>query len=651
MSRASRAARVSRPEPSAPRPARPARGTPRTPDRAGLLAYALIAIAAFLAYANTFNSPFVFDDLPRIVRNALVQHPWPPWRAMTQTSRPIVQLSFALNHAISGLQTWSYHLVNVGIHAINGMLLFALIRRTLARSAACARYRSSAQGIALTASLLWTVHPLATEAVTYVVQRSESLASLFYLLVLVAIARGADSKRAALWNALALVACVCGMASKPVMASAPFVALLYDRTFLAGSFRRALATRGWTHGGLFASLLLLPVLLAAAPMDWRYSSVSGAQGIGALDYAKTQPGVVLHYLRLALWPSGLTLDYDWPIARDSLGVLLPAAAIAVLAIASIALLARANAVGFLGAFVLLVLAPTSSVIPILDMAFEHRMYLALAAVVLGFVLAGRELLRSLARSLAWNAMIERRASTMATAVLAVGLGAVTVARNADYRSAVAIWSDTAAKRPQNPRPRVNLAYAIADRDGIERGLAAAETAVARHPDYPWGHLASGYFLIKLGRADQAIPRLRLAASRLPASAEAHYLLGSALSEVGAYGQAIPELETAIGLEPWRAEAENNLGAAHLHRGAWDAAITHLERAVELSPGYTNARFNLATAYGSRGDVERARRELEATLAIDPDYEPARRLLKAHDAEMRAAAAKDSTRARTVRAPR
>jgi tetratricopeptide (TPR) repeat protein len=409
------------------------------------------------------------------------------------------------------------------------------------------------------------------------------------------------------------------------MVSAPFVALLYDRTFLAGSWRAIPVARRRVHGALLATLALVPLLLAAAPMDWRYSSGAGAEGISALAYARTQPEVILRYLRLAVWPNGLTLDYSWPAATSAVSLVLAALA-GVAVLVALALAFRGSAIAFLVASFFLILAPTSSFVPLLDVAFEHRMHLALAVVVLLAVLGGWELIRRAATALAWPPGLVRRVAAGSVAVVALALGAVTVQRNNDYRSAVAIWTDTAAKRPDNLRARVNLAYAVGEAQGFERALAETEAIVQRDPDYPWAHLASGYFLLKLGRLDAALPRLSRAAQRLPASAEAHYLLGSALSERGAIDEAIAELEQAVRLEPWRAEAENNLGAAHSRRGAWDAAITHYRRALALDPRYVNARFNLAMAYANLGDVERTRVALLETLAIAPDHARARAAL-------------------------
>jgi tetratricopeptide (TPR) repeat protein len=615
--------------PRASRAARPARAGSDS-RRRDLAAVAAIVTVAAIAYGNTFRNPFVFDDLPRIARDPTLRRLWPPWPIVDHTSRPLVQLSFAVDFAISRLETWSYHLTNLLIHVAAGIALFALVRWTLARSAPCARYRDAAFGIALASALLWVAHPLTTEAVTYLVQRGEALASLFYLLTLYALARGSEGVaretasnrgRAKRWRIAAVIFCALGMMSKPVMVTAPLVVLLYDRVFLSRSFADLWRARGRLHVALFATILVLPALLARAPMDWRYSSGSAAEAgaISPATYAMTQPGVVAHYLRLAFWPHPLVLDYSWPLVRGAGDALLPGLVILALLAITLVLLVRGNPLGFLGVACFAILAPTSSFFPVLDAAFEHRMYLSLAAVIVLVVIAGYEGLRA--------ARAPRPVAIGLVAITLVACGWRTRARNHDYRSAVAIWTDNVAHRPDNLRARVNLAYALAGDREFTRGLAAAEEVLARDPDYPWAHLAAGYFLTKLGRLDEAAPHLEHAVQRLPASAEAHYLLGSVLLYRGQAGAAQHELEQAVRLEPWRAEAQNNLGMALNQVERWETAIPHLEQAITLRPEYANAHFNLGVSLAATGDLARARLEFETTLTLDPAHAHAKEALE------------------------
>ena len=247
----------------------------------------LIAIG-IAAYANSFAGVFVLDDVRWIVEYPPIRHLWPP-RYLLGNSRPLVNLTLALNYACSGLHPWSYHAFNLLVHILAGLTLYGLVRRTLHKD-----------DVALAAAILWLVHPLQTESVTYVIQRAESMMGLFYLLTLYCAARGER------WEGVAVVACLAGMLTKPVMFTAPVAVVLYDSIFLR--------QRRWRfYAMLAATWLALAWALHAGADDWERSAGYGFRRLTAGQFAMTQPAVVLHYLRLAVWPHPLCLDYGWPV--------------------------------------------------------------------------------------------------------------------------------------------------------------------------------------------------------------------------------------------------------------------------------------------------------------------------------------------------
>jgi hypothetical protein len=188
--------------------------------------------------------------------------------------------------------------VNVAIHMTNALLLFGILRRTFALPVLRERFGSSAVFLAFAIALLWALHPLDTQAVTYIVQRAESLVSLFYLLTLYCTIRGAESGNAKLWYGAAVLACLMGMSTKEVMATAPVMVLLYDRLFLAGSLREVLQRRLWLYAGLALTWVWIGYLVMSTG-DLAQMSGGGQGPRGRSDrwtYAATQPGVILHYL-------------------------------------------------------------------------------------------------------------------------------------------------------------------------------------------------------------------------------------------------------------------------------------------------------------------------------------------------------------------
>ena len=289
----------------------------------------ILCAGAFIAYANTFKAPFVFDDIGSIVENPTIRHLWPPGDALSPPSnagltvggRPVLNLSLALNYAVSGLNVWSYHALNLLIHVFAGLALFGLVRRTLARPPLAARFGDRAAPLALVIAGLWTLHPLQTESVTYVAQRAESLMGLFFLLTLYAFARSADSPRPRTWQAVSFFACLLGAGTKEIAALAPIMVFLYDRTFVSGSFRAAWQRHRGVHLALAATWVPLAFFLASTGGN-RGGTVGFNVGVPWLGYWLTQFEAVTRYLALTFWPHPLVFDYGKIVAGSATATLL-----------------------------------------------------------------------------------------------------------------------------------------------------------------------------------------------------------------------------------------------------------------------------------------------------------------------------------------
>jgi Flp pilus assembly protein TadD len=553
----------------------------------------LILAAGLWAYHNSFTGVFLFDDDVEIAENPALHRLWPPWALLGRSIRPLTDLSFALNYALVGLDVQGYHIVNLAIHLAAALVLFGLLRRTLLTEPLRLRDADAATPLAAAISLLWTVHPLQTQSVTYIVQRAESLMGLCYLFTLYALARSATAPSPRRWHAAAVIACSLGMASKPPMVTAPLLAFLYDRTFLGGSWRAAWRARRGVHVGLASTWALPAALLALHDDDLRRWNVGfELPNLSPLDYALAQPGILLHYLRLAAWPSPLVLDYsDWPLARTPEAIVLPAIVIGGFLLATCWSLRHRPSLGFLGAWCLGILAPTSSVIPIAELVEEHRMYLPLAAIIACAVLAGYELL---VRRVAPGRL--RRGVALAVVLgLAGGFGMGTVSRNAQYQSGVAFWEANVLARPRNARARTYLAAALAEQGELPEAIARFEEALRLRPDFEEAHNAFGNALIRQERRDEAIAHYREAIRLKPDYAAAYNNLGAALLHQGAVAQAIDHLTKALRLKPAYAAAHNNLGNALILNGEPHEAIAHYRQALRIKPDYGAASRNLAQA--------------------------------------------------------
>jgi tetratricopeptide (TPR) repeat protein len=601
---------------------RPAAGTSalklipaRQIDWTAWAAGAVLATAVVMAYSRTFAVPFLFDDELTIVNNPTIRHFgsafWPP-AATTAGGRPVLNLSLAINYAISGTGVWSYHALNLLIHVCAGLVLFGIIRRTLS-----ARIANAATSVAFFAALIWVLHPLQTESVTYIAQRAESLMGLFYLLTLYGFIRAAerDSAKKRGWIALCIGSCLLGMGTKEVMVSAPLIVLLYDRTFLAGGFRAAWRMRRGLYSGLAATWLLLCLLVVST--HGRAGSAGFGTRASPWSYALTQFPAIIHYLRLSLWPHPLIFDYGDALASASLRTWACVLAVGGLAAATLWAVLKNSALGFLGASFFAILAPSSSIVPVAtETMAEQRMYLPLAAVVTLIV---------------WGLyrFLGGRSVQFLLLVLAGLLGWMTSQRNEVYRSAMGLWADTVAKRPGNDRAHNYLGLAFEGTPGrLNEAIAQYEESLRLKPGRAEAHNYYGRVLERVpGRSKEVLDQYEEAILLKPGYPDAHNNLGNALNAAGRTAEAIEQYQTALRLNPDYAEAYNNLGNALSMAGKTLEAVPQYEQALRLKPDYVGFHLNFAvTLLRIPGRTDEAIAQLKEVLRLEPDNGPARQIL-------------------------
>lgn len=580
----------------------PEAGAPGAAPRPSWLRLGAFVLALVACYANSLRVPFLFDD-PFL-------SPDEPDRALDYSTRPLVWATFDLNRALSGRDTTSYHVLNALVHLACGLLLHGILRRTLARAATAWSARTQAD-VAWVTTLLWLCHPLQTESVTYLSQRAESLGALFTLGVLYAVIRARDGTRPAAWHALACLSLALGFLTKETIATAPLLVLLYEHVFLGRAPLRALRA----SPGLYAGLAGVALVAAAALIVPLLALEGGSAGFKlreftALDYLRTQPGVILHYLRLVFWPHPLCLDYAWPIARVP-GEWVPQS-LAILALLGGTLLGllRRSWLGFAGAFFFLYLAPSSSVVPIRDPAVEHRLYLPLAAVLVVVVVATAAGLRRLARRPTWLG------PALAGAAL-VALAALTIRRNRDYQSPEHLWRATAALAPHNARAHGNLGAVLAGEGRDEEALAALMRGFELAPEDGPILLNLGKLYARRGESERAIYFLRRGAARTQ-DARGIGSLGTTLFDKGDYAGAALYFREALQLAPEDAGAHFRLASALARLGRTEEALASFARALELAPDFQEARINLVAYLWELGRAEEALTHSEAALAQAPN---------------------------------
>jgi Flp pilus assembly protein TadD len=588
-----------------------------------------IVAAALLAYSNALDAPFVFDSYHYVAANPSIRRLLPPWEWLAFAhARPVGYFTFALNWSVHQDHVFGYQLVNLLIHIAAGLLLAAVVRSTLRSERIPSALRERAPLLAATIALLWVVHPLGTQAVTYLYQRLESLAALGCLASLYAFQRYHDTRRIG-WAVASVVACLAALLTKESAAALPLVVACYDRIFVAGGWRETFARRGRYYAALFACWApLLTLVLAAAPSS-SSSHYTAAATRSPLDYALTQPAVILHYLRLVAWPVGLCFDYGPSPALDLGSVFGPSLVLGGLVAATLYGLVHGRLWSFPAAAFFLLLAPSSSFVPVVDVQVEYRMYLP-SACIIGLAVCGLTILASRAAGRIPASHDEQRASPFApraaavAAIAAIGLLAFTThRRNEVYASDLALWSDVVVRAPHNARAHASLGAAYRALGRRAEARALFERAVELDPYHTVGLVDLAETLIDEGRTAEAETLLDRAARSTPGFAPTLTMFGVLRSAQGRPADAVPYLEAALDSDPYSSAAMNQLGLVLVELNRDTEALSWFERACEIAPHDPAPRSNLAVVLCRHNRFAEAARWFRAALACDPDHQQAR----------------------------
>lgn len=459
---------------------------PRTVPWLAALFVVGCTLAAFL---NSLDGEFLMDDHTEIVDNTMMESLWPPWRVMfighELPSRPLPYLTFAIDRAVWGLRPFGFHLTNLAIHVVAALSLFFLIRTTLSSPRLRETCGSRADLLAGLIAALWAVHPLNTQAVTYIYQRMESLAAMLCLLSLAAFAGAVARQWNVRWLTVSVGASAAAMLSKETAVVLPLLVASYD--WLFGDDQPAPAGRRIRYySALCSTWLFLAGQMVA--QSWRYHQ-TGVYGVSPVAYFLTQPRVILHYLRLAFWPHRLCFDLNWSVIKNWSDILPAFLYLASLGMAVVYGLVRRSPWAWPGAFFLLALAPSSSFLPLGQIAAEYRMYLALAAVVTAAVLGIH------AAILRWAPSGPRRVACLrgaaCAAIVVVGvLIVLTQNRNRLYATPGGVWIDVIEQGTGSTRALWNLALACDEHHVFDTAIQYAGEVAARNRDQEvFAHLA------------------------------------------------------------------------------------------------------------------------------------------------------------------
>ena len=584
----------------------------------------LLIIASCVAvYSNSLHNAYVFDDLISIVGNDSIRSLWPIGRTFdppiesTSLGRPILNLSLAINHAWDGTDVVGYHVVNIAIHTLAALTLLGIARRTFRWPRVAEPLRSRGEGLSLAIALVWAVHPLQTESVTYVVQRAESLAGLFYLLALYCMMRGAAASErrgassALVWNFLSVAACFLGVGTKEVVVTAPFLILLYDRAFVSNDWKEVFSKRGGLYSGLFLSWVWLARLVIDA--GGRAGTAGFGTSVGVWEYFQAQWWAITHYLRLAFWPDHLLLDYGERPFPPTFGVYVCGAALFALFSMSVVAWWRIPMLSWLGLSFFALLSPSSSVVPVAtQFAAEHRFYLALAPVIA---------LTMIFVDAVWRKASPRMADgfmpAVAVSIVVALFGARTWIRNRDYRTTVGMYARLAADIPLNARAHSGWAVASFTEGDMDTALREFTKTIELNPEYPRAHFNRGCVWLDRGELDKAMADYDRALELNPKDEPAMVGRGQALQRKGAYEDALIAFNRCIEVFPDSAVAHAERGATYSAMDRVEDAEREFGLALEIDPNSVPAHVGMARLHGRAGRLDDAIQECTKALSVDP----------------------------------
>lgn len=590
------------------------------------LCIVFISIAVCLCYANIFNAPFIFDDvflIEEIQKKSL-------WELMLPSSglRPFYKLSFALNYYWTGQDTWSYHLVNILIHALNSILIFAIFAETMLLPICRKKFNKKAVYFAFAAALIWAVHPLNTQAVTYLSQRCEIMMTLFYLLSWWCIIKSRDSKKTVYWQLSALVFFVLGLGSKEAMISAPLVIFIYDRLFLSSSFKQALKKHIVFYSGIFCVFLIpLSYLILVGKISHYWAYIFGRHGVDPWQYLMSQSEVVLHYIKLSVIPWGLCFDYDWQLPTSILSTI-PALACWVIIFALLIDLSRRNVfLAFPLWFFILNLLPRS-LVSSTHAAVEYRMYLPLAGLVIFYVIFGFWLIKRFA---AKNRDLQKFFWFITPVVIVLIFSLITISRNRVYDSKLALWKDTAQKAPHNFRAWNYYGIALSENKEFDKAEECFQRALTIFPGnfMALNNLANN--CVERGDLDNAIllyyQSLKSKNDRKELirklNSTTHQNLAKIFLMKNDFPKAIFHYNEAIRLTPQNASLLYELGKIFYRIGEKNVAENYFLQALELDNKLYYVMNDIGLIYLSESKFDKAEEYFRKAVSIKPDFFPAK----------------------------
>ena len=584
-----------------------------------ILGIILLCCLGIIMYSNTLHSPFQFDDEFNIINIVNIIKSFSNLNIIFNffPTRFITYLSLAINYHFNQLDVFGYHLFNLIVHLSTSIMVWWFVLLTLHAPALRDKKISGYSNIiAFFAALVFISHPIQTQGVTYIIQRAASLATLFYVSSLAFYVKSRLLKYEAnksnirtFYYILSFMALILAMFTKEMTITLPLMILLYEFCF----FKEEDGV-DWKHLTPFlVALLIIPITMAitkSVNLGEMRLSTQESPGFSPWNYLLTQFRVIIAYIRLLFLPINQNLDYDYIISRSlfNITVLSSIFILVLILITAIRIFPKYRLISFGIFWFFLTLLPESSIIPIKDIIFEHRLYLPMT----GFSI----FLVSVIYYIFENKSIKPAIAIIS--IVTVTYSILTYNRNFIWKDEFTLWNDTAHKSPNKARPFNNRGHTYEKRGNLDQAISDYNRALEIDPNYSDAYLNRGNAYQKRGNLAQAIPDYNKIIEMNPNYFKAYNSRGVAYQKKGNLDAAISDYSKALELNSDFPDAYNNRANAYRNKGNFDGAILDCNKAIEIYPKYTVAYFNRALAYQDKGNLDAAISDYSKVLELDPN---------------------------------
>jgi protein O-mannosyl-transferase len=605
------------------------------------VAFAIIVLAAFALYGSALSHAFIFDDLRSIVENPYIRNLrnvsllLQGIQSYTGPYRALPTITFAVNYHFHQLNVLGYHLVNLILHILSGILVY-LISRHLFRLASKTEeaFPEGKQEVRnrmdnvfpLLTALIFIIHPIQVNTVTYIVERNEGMAGFFFLLTFFLFIKGSfqqGRKKMIYWCGAGL-SFLGSVLSKEIGFMLPIVLILFDLIFVCQT--REETMKRWK---IYLPIFLFPTLyglffLKGGVWGLLIKGSRGWQWSPLWEHLLTEANVIIQYFKLIFLPlpGWLNIDHDMEISKTLMEYptwISVSVHLALLVLAAIFFRKR-KLISFSIGWFYLILAPTSSIIPIWDVMVEYRLYLPLFAYGLLLALSLKSLSRFLSRkgskrfgrNLVWGLVI----------LMLCFYSWVTLERNKVLKDDLSLWTDASKKSPDKYRPKINLVNAYIRRGFYDQAIEESLALLKKYPNDHEVYNALGISHRRQREYDQAIDCFQKSIRINSKSVFAYYNLGVIFLEQKKFDQAIETFGTALQVVPSYAKAYNNLANALAMKGLLDEAIQKEKEAIRIDPVTAEFRYNLARFYEDKNRVAEATQAYKEALRLDSGLFPA-----------------------------